>query len=589
MKRITGQSDQHSQKPRNKRRYLAGTAVMLLLLAGAAFLMLRRGEDNTAESYTQKARESYNAGDYETALLFLRRIPDGEEQTDSLMLMADCYEAMGNYSRALETLRRMNTTDPVVIARVQSIEQKRSEQNRKGLVRFAGMEFEPSVRSADLDGKDIGDEQLQNISVLYMLETISLRNNRISDVHALASLGGLEELNLAGNQIRDISPLAALTGLRSLNLNDNPLVDCSALSRLANLRSLQLVGSSVSNESLSVLAKALPACAIRYSNEKDKTEEILYSGEKFRADTAELILSRKALQDISGLESFSELRILDLSGNQISDIRPLMKLAKLEKLNLSGNEVSDLRPLIGLPELRVLDVSDNVIGETNSVGALKMLEELNLSNNPVSDFSGLEKLNGLKRLNLQNTGVRDSVLPGLGSIKSLQNLDLRENTGLSDMAIGALQYALKGCSILTSSLIYEIEFCGHHVRSDERKLSFPNGGISDLAGLERMTSLEELDLSGNEIAGLYLFEMSPSRTVLRKLNLENNKIDDILSLCGCSMLEELDLSGNQISAVIGLGQLTTLRKLDLRDNPLLSDQLRALKEMLPECVILCNE
>ncbi len=586
MNRRTNQTGQNRKKEK-KRRYLAVTAGMIFLLALAALLMLHRGNENPAEEYTQKAKESYNAGDYETALLYLRRIRPGEEQADSMMLMADCYEAMGNYARALETLRRMNTADPAVTARIQAIEQKRSQMNREGLVQFAGMEFDPSVRSAALDEKGINDEQLKGISVLYMLDTLSLSGNSITDVSPLKNLGGLEQLDLSGNQIRDVSALSSLGSLRSLKLNDNPLTDCSPLCRLGNLRSLQLAGTPVSEESLKMLAEALPACAIRYTREE--TDEIIYSGERFPADVKELILRHRSLQDISGLEVFSELRVLDLSGNQISDIRPLMKLAALEKLNLSENEISDLRPLIGLPEIRILDVSNNQIRETSTVGALKKLEELNLSGNPVSDFTGLEKLGSLRILNLQNTGVRDAVLPGLSAIKGLQNLDLRGNSGLSDKAIGALQYALKGCTIVTPSLIYEIDFCGHHVRSNERKLSFPKGGISDLSGLERMTSLEELDLSGNEIEGLYLFEMSPSRTVLRKLNLEDNRITDILPLCGCSMLEELDLSGNQIGAVIGLGQLTALRRLDLRGNPVLPDQLQALKEALSQCDILYSE
>ena len=51
-------------------------------------------------------------------------------------------------------------------------------------------------------------------------------------------------------------------------------------------------------------------------------------------------------------------------------------------------------------------------------------------------------------------------------------------------------------------------------------------------------------------------------------------------------LEELDLSGNQIPAVSGLKKIQTLKKLDLSGNPLAEGQLEELKEALPDCVIV---
>ena len=309
-------------------------------------------------------------------------------------------------------------------------------------------------------------------------------------------------------------------------------------------------------------------------------------GATFSSDVTELDLSGQGLRDLSALAACQDLERLNLSGNEISDLQPLMNLRHLRALDISGNSISDLRPLIGLSSLIKLDASDNLISDTTALGEVKSLEDLNLSGNRISEFSGLGKLTNLKTANLRSTGISDSALPELNTMKSLQTLDLQDNTGLSDKAVCALKAEIPGCTILTPELIYEVDFAGHVVLSNEKTLSFPYSGITLLSGLERMTRLEELDLNHNEIMSLYQFEISPSRYTLIRLNLSDNQISDVLSLSFLTTLEGLNLSGNQISAVSGLKKIQTLKKLDLSGNPLAEGQLEELKEALPDCVII---
>ena len=581
MNRLTGKL----KKPKKKDRwFLALIAVMLVLLAAVAVFLLRDSGTAKTKEYSQKARECYDAGDYETALLYLRRGMEKQTDAESLMLMADCYEALGNYPKALETLRKMNTADPAVAGRIQSIEQKRSANRQAELVVIAGCDFERDTKTAVLDGKGITDEQLPEVTALYPLNSLSLKENRITDISALAVLGGLDELDLSDNQITQVETLAALRELRSLKLDNNPIRDCSCLGVLSNLNSLSLTGTEVTQECLDVLAESLPFCIIRYTDEEE--DAILYGGSRYRTDVEELILPGKKIRDITALDSFTELRILDLSNNEISDLRPLMNLPKLEKLNISGNTVTDLRPLIGLAALTRLDASNNTISDTSAVGEVKSLEELNLNGNRINQFSGLGKLNRLKTLSLRGTGIRDSALPELNELKSLQTLDLQENTGLTNKAVGALKSELTGCSILTSELIYEVDFAGHNVQSNEKSLSFPSSGITQLTGLDRMTELEELDLNHNEVSNLYQFEITPSRNTLTRLNLSGNQISDVMSLSFLTTLEELDLSDNYITVVSGLQKIQTLKKLNLSGNPLMEGQLDGLRTALPGCEII---
>ena len=574
-------------KPKKKDQwFLILVAALLVLLAIVAVFLLHDSGTSKSKEYAQKAREYYDTGDYETALLYLRRGMEKEKKHDavSLMLMADCYEALGNYPKALETLRKMNTADPAVAGRIQSIEQRRSADLEAEQVTVAGCTFAENAQNAVLDDKGITDEQLSEVAALHSLNRLSLKNNQITDISALTSLGGLDELDLSGNRLMNVDDLVALRELRTLKLDGNPIRDCRKLASLSNLNNLTLTGTEVTPECLEALAEALPFCAIRYSGEN--TEEVLLGGNCFRADAESLDLSGKKIRDITALADFSELRILDLSNNEIADLRPLMNLPKLEKLDVSGNIISDLRPLIGLASLIKLDASDNLVSDTTPLGEVKGLEDLNLNGNRISVFSGLGKLVNLKIAALRNTGINDADLPELHTMRSLQTLDLQDNTGLSDKEVCALKAAIPGCTILTSELIYEVDFAGHAVQSDERTLSFPYSDITLLTGLERMTRLEELDLSHNSITSLYQFEISPSRLTLVKLNLSDNQISDVLSLSFLTTLEELDLSHNEIPAVSGLKKMQTLKKLDLSGNPLVEGQLEELQEALPDCVII---
>ena len=228
-----------------KKTYLAITAVMLLFLAVTAILLLHRASERRTEDYTRKARESYSAGDYENALLYLRRVKDEDENTEILLLMADCYEALENYPRALETLRKLNTADPAISNRIQSIEQRKLQQSQARMVTIAGVELCVNDQSAALDGLGLTDAQLQQLTALYALDHLSLRDNQISDLTALGELKSLDELDLSGNQIRNIRALTKLEGLHTLNLDRNPVTDCTELRSLRFLTSLSVVETGV--------------------------------------------------------------------------------------------------------------------------------------------------------------------------------------------------------------------------------------------------------------------------------------------------------------------------------------------------------
>lgn len=69
--------------------------------------------------------------------------------------------------------------------------------------------------------------------------------------------------------------------------------------------------------------------------------------------------SRAGISDLAGLELFTGLTRVRLSGNAIEDVTPLAAATGLEILLLDNNRVSDPTPLFALEALARLDLSGN--------------------------------------------------------------------------------------------------------------------------------------------------------------------------------------------------------------------------------------
>ncbi|MFX0098787.1 MAG: leucine-rich repeat domain-containing protein [Candidatus Hodarchaeota archaeon] len=87
--------------------------------------------------------------------------------------------------------------------------------------------------------------------------------------------------------------------------------------------------------------------------------------------------------------------------------------------------------------------------------------------------------------------------------------------------------------------------------------------ISEIKGLDKLTSLAELNLNKNLIEKIEDLSMIPD---LESVILSNNVITEINNLDKLISLKELDLSGNQIEKIEGIENLKELKKLNLSHN-----------------------
>ena len=574
--RVTG------KKNKKRRRMAMAIFLISVLIIAVAAVLIGDLDKRDYDGIMAQALASYRAGDYDSALSYLRRAENISHSDECLMLMADCYEAQGNLELALETLRRLDTSNSAIAQRIAELERQRLQLLDEERLIIAGRQVPKDITSLVLDGLGVTDEDLSALVELRGLSELSLENNKITDIGALSALGGLITLNLSGNEIEDLTVLGSLTGLRTLYLDDNPIQDLSPLHSLTGLATLSITGLALDKGQLEALSAALPNCAIH--SETKAVTDITIGGIRFQSDVERLDLSGLGLQDISVLKSCANLRQLNLSGNAIGDLSPLMNLPVLERLNVSDNNLTDLRPLIGMGTLRKVDASHNAVTDTAAVGAMTGLTELNLSDNPLTDFSGLEKLRNLWTLRLKNTGITDEDLSYLYRLDTMLLLELDDNT-LSGEAVDALQKAIPTCSISHSELVYSVRIGEVSVPGDTEELRLSGCALEDISGLTGLFNLRTVDLSRNRISNIYILQYTKSRFTIQSLDLSDNAIEDITPVSGLTALAHLDLSNNRIASITPLMEMKGLESLDLSGNLLSEEQLEALRAALPDCAI----
>ena len=582
-------SERKKQEKRKRAVYLGFTAFCALAIIVMA-VVLRGVSDNRAyNDYMEQARGSYYSASFDSALTYLRKAGAINATDECLAMTAQCYESMGNYDKALETLRRMDVSNPQVSGWIAELESRKNVISQSGLVVIASKQYKSDTTGLALDNMGLGNNVIEEILQLYSLDNLSLAGNNISDISGLSRLGGLVTLNLSGNLISDVSALGSLSGLRTLYLDDNPVTDLSPLSSLTNLTTLSIKGIRLTDGQLKALADALPNCAIHSESVEKEIQDISFGGVTFKTDVTELNLSGMGLQNISAIAGCKQLQKLDISGNYISDLSPLMDLPQLRWLNASNNAITDLRPLMGISSLNFLNVSGNHFSGTVPLGNITSLTELHLSDNMLTDLSGLGKLKSLQTLGLANCGIRDEMLMPLFNLTGLRSLNLENNLEISGEAMDSLKTSLYACQVTHSELSYMVNIDGYSIRNDAMNIDLSGLNIYDISNFRYFTNPQTVNLARNNISNLYMLPESPNRMLVRNLDLSYNALFDITPIASLMNLETLNLSYNlMISSELPLLALRNLRQLDVTGTSLSAQQVKILKDTLTGCVVISN-
>lgn len=320
---------------------------------------------------------------------------------------------------------------------------------------------------------------------------------------------------------------------------------------------------------------------------------------------------------LTGLENFTSLQRLNLSGNKITSIEPITGLTSITTLNLSGNQgrITDVDKLSNLSNivdlnmsysgiasvdfmsefynLQKLDVSGNGISSLSSISGLSSLTSLNIADN--SSFSRLEDILPLK--NITELDISKTGLPALTDIYDLRKLKVLKaqylEIDLSPIVATYKNEANETVEYLTELEELDISYTTKpisfsnlaHLRNLKRlymidvvghwKNSTTSISLS-LGSIYKLPKIEYINLSNNNIKTLsgilYTKTVNGVTEVVDYLKateiiLKNNILSDLSDLGGLQQsIKILDLSYNRISSIDSLNRcsFTADRIIDLR-------------------------
>ena len=104
------------------------------------------------------------------------------------------------------------------------------------------------------------------------------------------------------------------------------------------------------------------------------------------AEWQKYVSENEPIRSIAGLENFTSLESLDLSGSAITDLTPLSSLTNLKALILTNCTAEDYTPLSSLTNLRVLMLDHSTIADPTPLFTLTNLKCLYLEGSQIKNY-----------------------------------------------------------------------------------------------------------------------------------------------------------------------------------------------------------
>jgi len=306
--------------------------------------------------------------------------------------------------------------------------------------------------------RTLNTEMAAKLNGLKDLTTLALTNTVIDDaaVEAIAkSFPKLTELDLSSNanmSSQVLKPISELKNLQRLSLVQNRFNELSTrrLAKLQDLQVLDLRGNMEAGDmTLEVLA-ALPklkALKHRSTAVSDYGMELLS-----RNGTIEnLLIQDFAITNQSGahlakLKKLSQLEIFRCQGFGSEGVLALKGL-NLQRLTLRDLPIVDdqaLEVFKELPKLRRLylheisGISDSGLANLGSLQTLELLDIWSLPQMTDASVDVIAALPNLKELTIRSTAVTDASVDKLLAMPKLQSLTFKENGNVTEAALKKL-------------------------------------------------------------------------------------------------------------------------------------------------------
>lgn len=213
-----------------------------------------------------------------------------------------------------------------------------------------------------------------------------------------------------------------------------------------------------------------------------------------------LVLTHKALTDVSCLREFKNLERLDLSSNNLTSLEGLKECVNLKWLSVVQNKLQNLGEIEGLSKLVVLNAGKNMLTSMDEVKPLTSLRALILNDNKIISICGLDEMKELNTLVLSRNPI-SAIGESLPKVKSV------------------VKVSLSHCQIQT---IGSLKSC-----TELKELRLAHNDIKTLPSeLVHNSKLQLLDVGNNVINSLSDLKVLSSLSNLRNLNTQGNPISE---------------------------------------------------------------
>lgn len=242
-----------------------------------------------------------------------------------------------------------------------------------------------------------------------------------------------------------------------------------------------------------------------------------------------LDLSVEEIADLSGLENFTGLQNLNISGNLFTTIDPIQYCTKMVNLNVANNKIGDNNTAIQqMTKLEVLDLANTEMTQINSLKTL-------------IDYWTTKKKFTLISLNLSGNGFTNADIKGIEKIITLTTLKVANNEITEIESFEPLKTTISIFDV-SQNKIEDISKISSFTNLISLNLS--NNKIKDISPVATCTRLNELDFSVNKVKDISSLTSISGTGTLVKLNMTNNQIEDV-SAVDKAQINQLLLAENQ--------------------------------------------
>ena len=532
--------------------------LVVAILGGACWFFLVQRPDLTMSVFAHWGDHFYERGRYNRAIsLYETACRLSPENANLPVRLADAYVKSGNYTKAEYTLVSAITNNPesvqlyVALSKVY-IEQDKILDAEQMLDRITSADVKAQIDALRPNAPVVMPEsgyysEYIDVSVQATGGTAYLAVN--TDFPSTQTDAYEAPVTLSAGESKVVVVTVAENGLVSdavyMGYTIGSVVEEVTLSDKAlDSYVRELLGKSASDTLMSDELWDIEELALPDGVE-DLSDLTRFSGLR------SLTIQNATGLDFSVLPQLTSLWTLDLSGSTLptSALEGIGTLPELQKLVLEGCAVTSINPLVGLSNLTYLDLTNNSVSDLTAITALTGLTDLYLTNNPVKSITYLNSLLALERLHIENCGV--SRLTSIAGNTSIQEL-YASNNEISDISV------LSDCVSLSI-------------------LDISNNQVKDVSVIAQLPALTYFLASHNQIEALPAFDTETNKLV--RIDVSNNQIKDLSPLKGLPNLNYIFADYNQISDLSGLEDCPLLTQLNVFDNPVNEEQVKALQEI----------